>query len=508
MTNWNIGNTDASDANKLQWHKIKDGAKTLLICDRVILVNVSWNDLNGDNRVLGKTITIDGQQYKLRLMTGGSNYRSGTDAYSGGTPTANEWDRFVTREEAITGLPSPASSDLDTTLNSTDKNSAHNQFWNWMGVYSWAQETYTGNSAYRAIRGYGSARSWYYGDASGRSYYFGWRPVLEILNSAPSVTLTTADNQTLSEGNIMPVEGSATDVDSGNVVTIKYKINNGTTRALNSGVSNGSTPISFAKSLTFHDKRLWDGSTDVAGTDLAENTNHTLTVWAEDDQGGISSQVTRTFTVIWNRPPVIDGSNGDLGTFSDPPTKAYTVTEPESNAFTVTEKLNGAVIRSFAGVAGRQETLTISTDTWLRLEPGVLHTLTIEATDSKGMTSVRTYTLTRFVDKIILGGMDFSTLDPAIRDKFTTDVAANRLLLTPVWDLPAGVTLLVEVCNNAYDVSPTWEDATIVVKLGRAHLFSNTTKTAADWGINFRVTIEKGISTGPIYFKGLGGAFD
>jgi hypothetical protein len=306
----------------------------------------------------------------------------------------------------------------------------------------------------------------------------------------------------------MSVAGSTTDIDSGNVVTAKYKINNGTARALASGVSNGSTPISFAKTLTFHDKRLWDGATDVVGADLAENTDHILTVWSEDDKVGKSADVTRKFRVIWNRPPVIDGSNGDLGTFSDPPSKAYTVTEPESDAFTITEKINGTLIRTFAGVAGRQETLTIPKDIWLRLEPGVQHTLMIEATDIKGMTSTRTYTLTRMVDKIVFNGMDFNSLDPTIKQKFTTDVAAHRLLLTPIWNLPPEVVLLVEVCNNAYDASPTWEDATIVVKLGRAHLFANKTKTAAKWGINYRFRIEKGTATGPVYFKGLGGAFD
>lgn len=109
MANYTFGNTPSADANKLQWVKIKDGDKTLLICDRVILVNVSWDDLNGQGYVTGKTVTIDGAKYKCRLLTGGSNYRNG-DTYAGGTPTNNEWDRFITREEVISGLPAPVSS--------------------------------------------------------------------------------------------------------------------------------------------------------------------------------------------------------------------------------------------------------------------------------------------------------------------------------------------------------------------------------------------------------------
>ncbi|MGN8967308.1 hypothetical protein [Intestinimonas sp. HCP28S3_D6] len=124
MANYTFGDTPSADANKLQWVKIKDGDKTRLICDRVILVSVSWDDLNGQGYVTGKTITIDGTKYKCRLLTGGSNRRN-NDWYAGGTPTNNEWDRFITREEVITGLPAPVSSDLDTNLNTTDHNSTH-----------------------------------------------------------------------------------------------------------------------------------------------------------------------------------------------------------------------------------------------------------------------------------------------------------------------------------------------------------------------------------------------
>lgn len=120
ISNYSFGNTPSDDAKKLQWVKIKDGDKTLLICDRVILVNVTWNDLNSAGWIFGKEVTIDGAKYKLRSLTGGSNYRNTSDAYAGGTPTNNEWDRFITREEVITGLPAPVSSDLDSNLNSTD----------------------------------------------------------------------------------------------------------------------------------------------------------------------------------------------------------------------------------------------------------------------------------------------------------------------------------------------------------------------------------------------------
>ena len=183
ISNYSFGNTPSDDAKKLQWVKIKDGDKTLLICDRVILVNVTWNDLNSAGWIFGKEVTIDGAKYKLRSLTGGSNYRNTSDAYAGGTPTNNEWDRFITREEVITGLPAPVSSDLDSNLNSTDFSSTHNALWNWAGVYTWCQETYSSNTSDRALRGYYSARHWYYNYATYSYSIVGFRPVLEVLRA-------------------------------------------------------------------------------------------------------------------------------------------------------------------------------------------------------------------------------------------------------------------------------------------------------------------------------------
>ncbi|NKQ19927.1 Ig-like domain-containing protein [Brevibacillus laterosporus] len=501
ITNWNIGDTDANPDNKLFWHKIIDGSKTLLICNRVILADIHWDDLNSDNRIFGKTITIDGRQFKLRVLTVGNYFRQhygNGDWYDGGNPTDNEWDRFITNEDAISGIPSPVKSDLDDLpLSSTDKYSSHNIFWNWMGIYSWGQEEALNGG--NACRGNHSARFWRNGFSNSRYDEYGWRPVLEVLNQSPTLVLTSPpDNQTLTENATLTIQGTASDTDKDNVVTIKYRINNGTTRALQSGVSNGSTPLSFAKTLTFRTKRLYDGTTDLTGSDLAENTDHTLTIWAEDDQGGKSTEVTRKFRVVHNRPPVISGQNVDLGVLSAIPSKTYTVTEPEGDAFTIKEKVNGKIIRTFAGTASKENTATIPLDTWLRLSLTSVHTLTIEATDSKGMTSTRTYTFRPSADKIAF----------VLRKPFDTDIAAKRILVTVDATVPAGADYKVEVCNNAFDESPTWEDATNHVKFNRGFIFTNKEKTAEKWGVSLRFSFTKGTAAEPVIVRGFGGAFD
>lgn len=219
MSKWKIGNTPSNDAQKLQWHKVKEGNKTLFICDRVILVNVSWDTLNAAGYVTGKTITIDGQPYLCRLLKGGANYRSGSDSYAGGI-LPNEWDSYITNEQNIAGIPTPVASDLDTTTNATDRDSVHNKFWNWAGVYSWCQETYTGNSSHRVLRGYGSARSWTYNTSSGVGGISGWRPVLELLNSAPVVS--GSDSNLGGKSAAFSVNYSVTDADNDTVTVKEY----------------------------------------------------------------------------------------------------------------------------------------------------------------------------------------------------------------------------------------------------------------------------------------------
>lgn len=190
-----IRDTDPDSAYQLRWREVNIGSKKLLIADRNILEQVSWNDLNAQNLIFGKEITIDGQQYKLRVLTGGEEKRGGGtgSSYDGGK-LPNEWDDIIVNEGNYPGLPKPSSTDLDSSLNDTDKNSAHNQFWNWYYMYSWCQETYKHDGALRAVRGYNSARHWNWLSATNRNSNVGWRPVLEVLNSAP---LITGDQQNL-----------------------------------------------------------------------------------------------------------------------------------------------------------------------------------------------------------------------------------------------------------------------------------------------------------------------
>lgn len=413
ISNYSFGNTPSDDAKKLQWVKIKDGDKTLLICDRVILVNVTWNDLNSVGWIFGKEVTIDGAKYKCRSLTGGSNYRGG-DAYAGGTPTNNEWDRFVTREEVITGLPAPVSSDLDNGLTSTDLSSAHNQLWNWMGVYTWCQETYSSNTSYRAVRGYDSARIWNNNTATNSSPYVGFRPVLEILNTDPLIS--DSDRDLGDKNSNFTITCTVDDADSGDVLTATESLD-------------GQTTKSFAPTRN----SVNTISVDVDSLSLGK---HTVKVVVSDGQGGTATR-TWTFTRT-NSAPTISGSDGNLGDKNLGFTYAYTIDDADGDTLTVVEELNDETIRTINNAPkGEELTVTITSKKLYALGLNSVNTLKITVTDGKGGTAYRRVTFKRTNSAPTISGQDkaLGLKNGSFAENYTvSDVEGDNVVVTEFVD--------------------------------------------------------------------------
>lgn len=570
MANYTFGDTPSADANKLQWVKIKDGDKTLLICDRVILVSVSWDDLNGQGYVTGKTITIDGTKYKCRLLTGGSNRRN-NDWYAGGTPTNNEWDRFITREEVITGLPAPVSSDLDTNLNTTDHNSTHNQLWHWVGVYSWCQETWAENASYHAYRGCDSARRWFSYSSGSRGVHVGFRPVLEVLNTDPLIS--DSDRNLGDKNQDFTIEYTVNDSDSGDVLTATES-------------SDGRTTKSFAPTRNFKNTI----TVNVRELSLGP---HTVKVVVTDGQGGTATR-TWTFNRV-NSAPTISGTDTNLGDKNIGFTYNYTVNDADGDAVTVVEMLNDETLRTINNAPkGEQLSVSITSEKLYALGLNTVNNLVITATDGQGGTTYRRLTfkrtnsapaisgqdedlgqqtgsfaekytvtdvegdnvvVTEFVDNkqirsyqatlgqeetielsrenwLVLANGDhqlrveavdgnfatsvrvwnFSKKETVIAFQFAqpeeTDARATKILITPTWHIEGSVAK-VEACNNAFDASPAWEDITAQVAINRVYNFLNQSKTAEKWGVNVRFTIEKNEGyEGEVSISGFGGAYE
>lgn len=570
MANYTFGDTPSADANKLQWVKIKDGDKTLLICDRVILVSVSWDDLNGQGYVTGKTITIDGTKYKCRLLTGGSNRRN-NDWYAGGTPTNNEWDRFITREEVITGLPAPVSSDLDTNLNTTDHNSTHNQLWHWVGVYSWCQETWAENASIRALRGYNSARDWNSRSSGRRDVVVGFRPVLEVLNTDPLIS--DSDRNLGDKNQDFTIEYTVNDSDSGDVLTATESIDGRTTKSF-------APTRNFKNTITVNVRELSLGP-------------HTVKVVVTDGQGGTATR-TWTFNRV-NSAPTISGTDTNLGDKNIGFTYNYTVNDADGDAVTVVEMLNDETLRTINNAPkGEQLSVSITSEKLYALGLNTVNNLVITATDGQGGTTYRRLTfkrtnsapaisgqdedlgqqtgsfaekytvtdvegdnvvVTEFVDDkqirsyqatlgqeetielsrenwLVLANGDhqlrveavdgnfatsvrvwnFSKKETVIAFQFAqpeeTDARATKILITPTWHIEGSVAK-VEACNNAFDDSPAWEDITAQVAINRVYNFLNESKTAEKWGVNVRFTITKNEGyEEEVSISGFGGAYE
>ena len=571
ISNYSFGNTPSDDAKKLQWVKIKDGDKTLLICDRVILVNVTWNDLNSAGWIFGKEVNIDSAKYKLRSLTGGTGPRSTNDWYSGGTPANNEWDRFVTREEVITGLPAPVSSDLDSSLNSTDLSSAHNQLWNWMGVYTWCQETYSSNTSGRAIRGHNSARYWYDNYATNFNPSVGFRPVLEILNTDPLIS--DSDRNLGDKNQNFTIEYTVDDADSGDVLTATESIDGRTTKSF-------APTRNFKNTITVNVRELSLGP-------------HTVKVVVTDGQGGTATR-TWTFNRV-NSAPTISGTDTNLGDKNIGFTYNYTVNDADGDAVTVVEMLNDETLRTINNAPkGEQLSVSITSEKLYALGLNTVNNLVITATDGQGGTTYRRLTfkrtnsapaisgqdedlgqqtgsfaekytvtdvegdnvvVTEFVDNkqirsyqatlgqeetielsrenwLVLANGDhqlrveavdgnfatsvrvwnFSKKETVIAFQFAqpeeTDARATKILITPTWHIEGSVAK-VEACNNAFDASPAWEDITAQVAINRVYNFLNQSKTAEKWGVNVRFTIEKNEGyEGEVSISGFGGAYE
>ena len=128
---------------------------SLFIADYNVTHKINWDDLNTANLIFGKDYAASGVDYTLRAPSVGSRY-TGSGESQRGTPQSNEWDRVLDKDDGY--------------IKNRNK------------VYSWGQDTPNFGSGFRAVRGYYSARHWYYYSSSYQNVTLGFRPVLEVPN--------------------------------------------------------------------------------------------------------------------------------------------------------------------------------------------------------------------------------------------------------------------------------------------------------------------------------------
>lgn len=227
--------------------------------------------------------------------------------------------------------------------------------------------------------------------------------------------------------------------------------------------------------------------TDVGVSGDANNVQYR--VRAKDNKNAYSAYCTSEIrTVIHNNAPTISGEDTNLGTITEPPSLAFTVNDANTmDVLTVIEYLDDLVVQTISdAVREQQYTFDLTKAQFYSLADGQ-HVMKIVVADSVGGSAERTLNFTRSVS-----GIEY------ICGPFETDAPAEKILLSLSY-IAESTNFSVYVCNNAFDDSPTWEDAGLVIK----HIFSNQSKTAEKWGVAVKVVISKSgdaaqISSGPI----------
>lgn len=450
-SNFTVGNTvSGKELQWIEWTKA-DGTK-LLVCDRGLIVNISWNNINAAGFITGKEITIDGQKYKMRSLTG-SNGSSG----SNGAGCNNEWDQFL-----------DAVGEADSLVH-------------WNKMYFWCQDVWYSHSDSRSVRGYSSARS-YYANATDAVAYVAFRPALEVLNSAPKVSPESKDY-----GNCATAPDITVTVkdDDGDKYTGIVKLD-GVQKSTFSGTASGSHKLPTTE--------WWAGIT---------KAKHTVTVTVTDAN---NASTTTTYTFTKTNGPAAKATITSPVQNQRRKTSFYVEFKPgaDPDGDTQTVKVQMASNTGFSQNLKEYTSLQIQTDgTWsdttnvtaanvgktCRIKVtgqtnGTVRYIRIVSTDAGSR--LPTYSAPV---KIAIGDtLEFTTLPAEWGEK------PDRIDVKIKATVDRAATMSLWVTNNANDDSPTWEEYTI----GAYHIFKNNTKTADKWATAVKVKIVAGESTGEI----------
>ena len=361
------------------------------------------------------------------------------------------------------------------------------------GWYWWLRTPYS-SSAYSVRRVYSG------GSLSSNSAYGGSYGVRPLCNLKSSILVSDSPN---SDGNYTVIYNSAPSAPPS--ITAPATCYSG--QNINISCAAATDPDGDALAYCFERSYNSGAWTQVQASASRTFTEAVSTAWntlkyrvrAKDSYGNYSAYTTSgDIAVIHNQPPVISGRNADLGTKRGDFTYQYSVTDPDNDVVNVVEKIDGKTIATKNGITlGATQTLSVSGNTFTALT-NAKHTITITATDSAGNSAVRTLTFTKSIAGFVI------TLSAPLE----ANNQPTRANIKVTRDIPAGGTFKVEATNNPFDASTVWEDCTNAVVQGVAHVFANKINTAARYGMNIRVTVQRGDALTACWVSGIGGNFE
>ena len=221
-----------------------------------------------------------------------------------------------------------------------------------------------------------SGLAYFNGTTGNAGSNFGFRACFVNLDSAPLISGTDTNLGDLSAPPSITYQVSDADNDA---VNITEKLNTTVLRTLNNAPKNTDITLTI---------------TSAQWTALAINTQHSITITADDGRGGITTR-TYTFRRV-NAAPGITGTDGSIGDKNAPFTYTYQITDADGDTVNVIERFNGQAIRTLNNVAlGVDQAVTIDSAKLASVPINGTATISIEATDSAGNASYRNVTFRR-----------------------------------------------------------------------------------------------------------------
>lgn len=223
-------------------------------------------------------------------------------------------------------------------------------------------------------------------------------------------------------------------------------------------------------------------------------------VAAYDRHGAGSGYVTgETKTVINNEDPIISTDvNSNLGIKTEPFKISYIVDDAdEERNLTVREYLDDNLHKEYTAPKSYGYDFQISKEEWREVINGE-HKIKIVVEDSEGGTDEKVFTFSKNETSILL----------ELKKPLEADDRVTKAIINVGYTVPDGAEMRIEICNNAFDDKPTWQDVTRAV-LNHSKIFiANETKTADKWGVNIRVAVDRNNATGDCFISSIGGVFE
>ena len=178
-----VGTVDAYSLDSAADTDTTSYEHSLFIANYNVTHFVSWDALDKQGLIFGKTYSSGSIDYTMRAPSAGTAYNGHYG--ESGIPANNEWDTILKK----------------SAQDSEDNTTGYIK--NWWPMASWGQDTWNNDTWSRTLRGYTSAHFCYGHPATGSIEDLGFRPVLELPTDLAADNLKVVE---LLTGEFMPGE--------------------------------------------------------------------------------------------------------------------------------------------------------------------------------------------------------------------------------------------------------------------------------------------------------------